>query len=130
MIASSRQQGYTLLEVVLALCILAASIAALSESISLSVRRSQRAENLARASLLAASVRDRLGIDIPLGGASQAGNTDDCTWTVAATEARHPGDETGSYPRGFQTHIVTRCGDGAAAREAGLDYFALAGARP
>lgn len=122
------QRGYTLVEVVVALAILATSIAALSESYSLSLRRSQRAENLLHASLLLASIRDRLGVDIPLDGRAHSESVENCLWQVNSTLVERSGLERDVEPHAYQAHVEVECGEGSAARAAALDLFALAGA--
>jgi prepilin-type N-terminal cleavage/methylation domain-containing protein len=120
--------GYTLLEVVVALAILSISMAALSESYSLSLRRSLRAENLMHASLMLGSVRDRLGVDIPLDGRPHSDQAEGCSWRVESTLVARDDREQDIEPHAYQAHLEVQCGEGTAARSAAIDLFALSGA--
>ncbi len=67
--------GFTLLEVLLAFVIFALSFAAIMEILSGSMRSTIRARTYTEAALIAQSVVDMVGVDIPLAEGSMGGDT-------------------------------------------------------
>ena len=79
-----RQRGFTLIEIIVALAILAVALGALFQSFSGGLRATTVAERQAAAVMLAQSLLDRVGQDIPLVPGEQAGVSDDgLRWSLA-----------------------------------------------
>lgn len=81
-IRSARQRGYTLLETLVAFVILVGALGTLYESYSLSLQRSSTSRNTERANLFAASLYDRLGVELAVRTPNQ-GSVGDCHWQYA-----------------------------------------------
>ena len=80
---ASRSGGFTLLEVLLAFVIFALSFATVLEILSGSLRSTMRARDYSEAALLAQSLMDMVGTEIPLQDTLLEGETDDgYRWTV------------------------------------------------
>jgi len=75
--------GFTLLEVLLAFLVFALSFATVLEILSGSIRSTMRAREYTEAALIAQSVMDQLGLEIPMEqGASAAGESGDHRWEL------------------------------------------------
>jgi general secretion pathway protein I len=72
-IAHGRAQGFTLLEVLLAFVILSISLAVVFQIISGSVRNTVHSRQYTEITLIAQSVMDTVGLDIPLEPGSEVG---------------------------------------------------------
>ncbi len=82
-----RAGGFTLLEVLLAFVIFALSFATVMEIVAASTRSTVRARDYSEAALLAQSVMEAVGTELPLEAGSYAGETDDgFTWAVEITD--------------------------------------------
>ena len=80
---ASRQQGFTLLELLLAFVVFALSFATVLEILSGSMRNTVRAREYTEAALTAQSVMDQVGLEIPLqAGFTAAGETGDYRWEI------------------------------------------------
>ena len=78
-----RQRGFTLIEIIVALAILAVALGALFQSFSTGLRVTAATDRQAAAVMLAQSLLDRIGQDIPLAAGEQAGVADDgLRWSV------------------------------------------------
>lgn len=73
-VAGGRSRGFTLLEVLLAFVVFALSFATVLEILAGSMRATQRARGDSEAAMLAQSVMDMVGTDIPLVEGSLAGD--------------------------------------------------------
>src|SRR5262249_5860463 len=79
-----RQRGFTLIEIVVALAILAVALTALFQAFSSGLRAAGVTERQASAVMLARSLLDRVGQDIPLVAGEKAGVTEDgLRWGIA-----------------------------------------------
>ena len=79
-----QQQGFTLLEVLLAFVVFALSFTVVLEILSGSMRNTVRAREYTEVSLIAQSVMDQLGLDIPLEeGTTQYGESGIYEWNVS-----------------------------------------------
>ncbi|HKX55138.1 MAG TPA: prepilin-type N-terminal cleavage/methylation domain-containing protein [Xanthomonadales bacterium] len=77
------QQGFTLLEVLLAFLVFALSFAITLEILTGAIRNTARAREQTEASLIAQSLMDQVGFDIPLrSGASFEGEEGNYRWRV------------------------------------------------
>jgi general secretion pathway protein I len=78
-----RNGGFTLLEVLLAFVIFALSFATVMEILSGSIRNTMRAREYSEIALIAQSVMDQVGLEIPLEvGTSVGGESGDYDWEV------------------------------------------------
>jgi general secretion pathway protein I len=78
-----RSAGFTLLEVLLAFVIFALSFATVLEILSGSIRNTIRAREYSEIALIAQSVMDQVGLEIPLEvGTTAAGESGDYRWEV------------------------------------------------
>lgn len=78
-----RNSGFTLLEVLLAFVIFALSFATVMEILSGSIRNTVRAREYSEIALIAQSVMDQVGVEIPLElGTSVGGESGDYQWEV------------------------------------------------
>jgi general secretion pathway protein I len=78
-----RNGGFTLLEVLLAFLIFALSFATVMEILSGSIRNTMRAREYSEIALIAQSVMDQVGLEIPLEvGTSTGGESGDYEWEV------------------------------------------------
>jgi general secretion pathway protein I len=78
-----RARGFTLLEVLLAFVIFALSFATVLEIQSGSIRNTVRAREYSEIALIAQSVMDQVGLEIPLEvGTSASGESGDYEWEV------------------------------------------------
>jgi len=79
-----RQRGFTLIEIIVSLAILAVALGALFQSFSTGLRATAVTDRQAAAVMLAQSLLDRIGQDIPLAAGEQAGVSDDgLRWSIA-----------------------------------------------
>lgn len=79
-----RQGGFTLLEVLLAFLVFALSFAVTLEILTGAIRNTARAREYTEASLIAQSLMDQVGLDIPLAiGASYEGEEGNYRWEMA-----------------------------------------------
>ena len=85
--------GFTLLEVLLAFVVFAISFAVVLQILSGSMRNTVRAREYTESALIAQSVMDQVGLDIPLEEGTRAnGDSGDYRWTVDV--ALFAGNET------------------------------------
>ena len=82
-IRSQAASGFTLLEVLLAFVIFALSFAVVLEIISGSIRNTVHAKEYTEVALIAQSVMDQVGLDIPLeSGTRSSGEVGDYRWEL------------------------------------------------
>jgi len=80
---SAGQSGFTLVEVLLAFVVFALSFTVVLEILSGSMRNTVRAKEYTEVALIAQSVMDQVGLDIPLEeGTSSSGETGDYRWQL------------------------------------------------
>jgi prepilin-type N-terminal cleavage/methylation domain-containing protein len=78
-----RQRGFTLIEIIVALAILVVALTALFKAFSGGLRATEVTERRASAVMLARSLLDRVGVDIPLAPGTEKGVTEDGqSWTI------------------------------------------------
>jgi len=79
-----RRPGFTLIEIIVALAILAVALGTLFQAFSTGLRATAVADRQAAAVMLAQSLLDRIGQDIPLAAGEQAGVSEDgMHWSIA-----------------------------------------------
>lgn len=79
----SASAGFTLIEVLLAFVVFALSFTVVLEILSGSMRNTVRAREYTEVALLAQSLMDQVGLDIPLeAGASSSGESGDYQWQM------------------------------------------------
>ncbi len=79
----SQQSGFTLLEVLLAFLVFALSFAVTLEILSGAIRNTTRARESTEAALIAQSLMDQVGLDIPLEtGTGVTGEEGNYSWSV------------------------------------------------
>ena len=79
-----RQPGFTLIEIIVALAILAVALGTLFQAFSTGLRATAVTDRRAAAVMLAQSLLDRIGQDIPLAAGEQAGVSEDgLHWSIA-----------------------------------------------
>jgi len=89
--------GFTLLEVLLAFVIFALAFATVLEIQSGSIRNTVRAREYTEVALIAQSVMDQVGVEIPLEmGASAAGESGKYEWELTVDRFEDPYNETDS----------------------------------
>lgn len=94
--AKRRSGGFTLLEVLLAFVIFSMSFAVVLQIISGSIRNTMRSKQYTEVALIAQSVMDTVGLDIPLeSGTEASGESGEYDWFVQIYEFEPPADETG-----------------------------------
>ncbi len=83
MVKIRTNNGFTLLEVLLAFVVFALSFTTVMEILSGSMRNTVRAREYTEAALIAQSVMDQLGLDIPVEqGAKYSGESGDYQWEL------------------------------------------------
>ena len=90
-----RQRGFTLLEVLLAFVVFALTFATVLEIVAASTRSTMRAGAYSEAALLAQSLAEQLGTDLPIEAGSYSGETDDgIAWVIEISDFEGLGDDT------------------------------------
>ena len=85
----ARQRGFTLMEIIVALAILAVALTALMQAFSGGLRAATASERQAAATLIARSLLERIGRDVPLVPGERSGLTDDgYRWLVRIEPAK------------------------------------------
>ncbi|HKJ18042.1 MAG TPA: type II secretion system protein [Xanthomonadales bacterium] len=83
----TRSGGFTLLEVLLAFVIFSISFAVVLQIISGSIRNTMRSKQFTEVALIAQSVMDTVGLDIPLEmGSESSGDSGDYRWELRVME--------------------------------------------
>lgn len=91
----ARERGFTLLEVLLAFVIFALTFATVLEIVAASTRSTVRARDYSEAALLAQSLAEQLGSELPIEAGSYSGETDDgIGWVIEITDFEGLGDDT------------------------------------
>lgn len=84
-------RGFTLLEVLLAFVIFAISFAVVLQIISGSIRNTMRSKQYTEVALIAQSVMDRVGLEIPLeAGGAASGDSGEYRWDLIINEYAGP----------------------------------------
>ena len=87
----NRARGFTLLEVLLAFVIFSISFAVVLQIISGSIRNTMRSKQYTEVALIAQSVMDRVGLEIPLkAGGAASGEAGDYRWDMIINEYQGP----------------------------------------
>jgi general secretion pathway protein I len=87
-------RGFTLLEVLLAFVVFAISFAVVLEIIAGSMRSTVRAKDYSEAALLAQSLMETIGNEVPLETGSYNGETDEgFIWTIEISDFQGVGDD-------------------------------------
>ena len=90
--------GFTLLEVLLAFVIFSISFAVVLQIISGSVRNTMRSKQYTEVALIAQSVMDTVGLDIPLeAGTEASGEAGDYNWQLTIYEFEQPEGPQADY---------------------------------
>lgn len=91
-----RNGGFTLLEVLLAFVIFAMSFAVVLQIISGSIRNTMRSKQYTEVALIAQSVMDTVGLDVPLeAGTDASGESGEYNWYLQVYEYVPTENETG-----------------------------------
>jgi len=99
-----RNAGFTLLEVLLAFVVFAISFAVVLEILTGSMRNTARAREYTETALIAQTIMDQLGLDIPLeSGTSASGEGGDYTWQLEI----HPFTGGGGTERSLELAELT-----------------------
>jgi general secretion pathway protein I len=89
--AATGEKGFTLLEVLLAFVIFSLSFAVVLQIISGSIRNTMRSKQYTEVALIAQSVMDTVGLDIPLeAGTEASGEAGDYNWHLMIYEFEQP----------------------------------------
>lgn len=92
----SRQGGFTLLEVLLAFVIFSLSFAVVLQIISGSIRNTMRSKQYTEIALIAQSVMDTVGLDVPLeSGTEVSGESGEYDWSLQIYDYEPPVTESG-----------------------------------
>ncbi len=125
--AHRAQDGFTLIEVVVALAILALTFGFAYQGLSGGVGWMDRGRHRERALSLADSMLERVGIDIPLQDGALSGRTiDGYSWQIDVAPYGAPGRRRFGALAGHQVEIVVGWTDGAATRQIRLVTVRLA----
>jgi general secretion pathway protein I len=98
------QAGFTLLEVLLAFLVFGLSFAVTLEILTGSMRNTARAREYTEAALIAQSLMDQVGLDIPLEAGNFEGEEGNYRWEVAI----YPFQDDGSNTRSMELMSLTR----------------------
>ena len=101
---SNGQAGFTLLEVLLAFVVFGLSFAVTLEILTGAMRNTARAREYTEAALIAQSLMDQVGLDIPLEAGSFGGEEGNYRWEVAI----YPFQDDGSNTRSMELMSLTR----------------------
>jgi prepilin-type N-terminal cleavage/methylation domain-containing protein len=136
------RQGFTLIEVVVALLIFGLAFAVVARIIQTGVLQTGRAEAMTRATLLARSQLARIGVDVPVAEGELDGDAGDgFHWQIVIRPAaleKSRGDQTdGSGQHGqqpkilpYQVEVTVAWGRGGPAEAVTLTSLRLAAAEP
>jgi prepilin-type N-terminal cleavage/methylation domain-containing protein len=134
-----RPQGFTLIEVVVALVIFGLAFAVVARIIQTDVLQSGRAEKLNTATLLARSQLARIGADVPVAAGELDGDAGDgFRWRIVIRPAQlddEPGDQAGGSDRPpevlpYQVEVTVAWDAGEPAEAVTLTSLRLAAAEP
>ena len=126
----ARRDGFTLLELMVALALLALLMAPAFQSLSAALDRLGRGRVAAEALVLAQSTLDRVGNDIPVGEDEVRGRTGDgFTWVVQTAPYGGPRPGTG-WLTGYVVQVTVAWMDRRTLRQVQLNTVKLALRRP
>ena len=134
-----RQQGFTLVEVVVALLIFGLVFAVVARIIQTGILQSGRAEAMTRATLLARSQLARIGADVPVAEGELDGDAGEgFHWQIAIRPAVFEGERTDQTDRSrqqpkilpYQVEVAVAWGTGGPAEAVTLTSLRLAAAEP
>jgi len=129
MTASRRSNGFTLIEVLVALVIMAVSLAALFNVFSTALRNTTAAESHALATTHAQTILARIGVEQPLTEGEISGRIDEkFSWRIdmhpLSVEDRS--DANRIFVRPFRVAVTINWVDGLAERSVALETLRLA----
>jgi general secretion pathway protein I len=116
--AGRRAQGFTLLEVLVALIVFALVVGILAQILRTGLRQSATSETTATATLLARSQLARVGTELPIEVGSVEGEADGMHWRTAITLAAPPKEQ--SELAGYRVEVTVAWGDDQAQQEVTL----------
>jgi prepilin-type N-terminal cleavage/methylation domain-containing protein len=134
-----RRQGFTLIEVVVALLIFGLAFAVVARIIQTGVLQSGRAEAMTRATLLARSQLARIGVDVPVAEGELDGDAGEgFHWQIVIRPAvleGGRGDQTNGSDQQpkilpYQVEVTVAWGTGGPAEAVTLTSLRLAAAEP
>ena len=134
-----RRQGFTLIEVVVALLIFGLAFAVVARIIQTGVLQSGRAEAMTTATLLARSQLARTGVDVPVAEGELDGDAGDgFHWQIVIRPAvleNERGDQADNSDRRpkilpYQVEVTVAWGTGGPAEAVSLTSLRLAAAEP
>jgi general secretion pathway protein I len=107
------EDGFTLVEVLVALAILGISFAALFSAFSASLDRTRQTSDASRALLEAQSLMDRLGADFPLEAGTFRGTTEDqqMGWTIKTVTFGTTEDRSAWPVAAYSVTVTVHWGD-------------------
>lgn len=108
------ESGFTLIEVLVAVAILAVALTALFQAFAGGLGGARQAEAATRAGLIARSILDRVGVDLPLvEGVHRGEAADQYTWTLGISPRREPnGARVNSPLRLYDVEAIVSWGIG------------------
>jgi general secretion pathway protein I len=132
------RQGFTLVEVVVALVIFGLALAVLARIIQTGILQSGRADALTTATLLARSQLARIGADVPVAAGELDGDAGDgFRWRIVIRPAALEDDQAGAADRPqrpailpYQVAVTIAWGGGGPAETLTLTSLRLAAAEP
>ena len=125
------EAGFTLVEVVVALAILALSLAVLLNVISNGLRQTDRAKKMAQAGSLAQSLLSKLGTEVPIQEGLTSGEfPEGFRWRVRAERYGDAEDRQDWPVAGYTISIEILWGDASAERSIALNTLRLAPKEP
>lgn len=101
-----RMRGFTLIEMVVALAILAASLTVLYDTFETALTRVFRDSKLSEGTLLAQSLLARAGIDFPPSDAVFTGEWSEYSYTVTQKRNTSPGSQPGHENPSLQVNVI------------------------
>jgi general secretion pathway protein I len=122
--SGERSAGFTLLEVLVALAVLAVSLGALFDAFGGTLRGVERADQMRTATLLARATLAAVGSEIPLETGELDGRyTNGFVWRLQMTP--HPGTTEDSLVAAYAVRLIVSWPEGSATRSLRLETLRL-----